>query len=71
MRKDFSDSSSLALNIDDAQKEPSRPKRSQLQISMALLLGELSEIKAQNGIAQMDEPQIDEARSKILSIERQ
>lgn len=51
MRKDFSDSSSLILNIDDASRSTKRampdprPKFSDLQFSMQMLLGDLSDIK--------------------------
>ena len=60
MRKDSidnSDSSSLVLLRDDAKNLDRRTlvtQKSSLEISMNMLLGELSEIKAENGIGQAE-----------------
>jgi len=61
MRKDsidISDSSSLVLFRDDAKNPGHRTlvtQKSSLEISMDMLLGELSEIKADNGIYQAEQ----------------
>ena len=65
MRKDlqdFSDSSSLALFREDSKQKPKvlGPQKTQIQISMEMLIGELSEIKLENGISQLQALQGDD-----------
>ena len=61
MRKDVNDISDTSLSLSlqahsTAQpvdfKKMEKPRKSQLEITMEALLGELSEIKAENGIAE-------------------
>ena len=70
MRKDmndFSDSSSLILMANKKEtRKVLETHKSQLEISIDLLLGELSEIKAENGISSEVEATREDQRSEVF-----